>query len=609
MKKFKNFKPYANRYMKIHLQSLKRRIKATRLVLAAAFLFSILYIGCKSPSSEEKDIESDKVFEKYSASFIEALWKQNPDWATTAGYHKYDSVLVVPNQKSIESSNIFAKKHIDSLAAINPKLLSAANQTDFYLIQNLLNENLWNNDTLKSFQWDPSSYNVSGTFAFILTENYAPLNDRLRSIKGRLANVAQYYKAAKSLISNPVPELLGLAVDQNLGGLSVFESDLLDSLKSSTLDAAEKKQIEYRSGKAVAAIKDYVNWLKELKSDKPRSFRLGKDLYRRKFAHNIQSAYTADEIYDSAVARKKDVQKKMAVISKQLWPKYFGNKAMPKDSLELIGRMIDTLSVNHVKQQDFQTAISNIIPGLIKFINEKKLIMLDPSKPLIVRKEPAYMAGVAGASISAPGPYDKSGNTYYNVGSISNWPKEKAESYLREYNHYIMQILDIHEAIPGHYTQLVYANQSPSLIKSLLGNGAMIEGWAVYTEQMMLENGFGNNQPEMWLMWYKWHLRTVCNTILDYSVHAGNMTKTEALHLLIKEAFQQQAEAEGKWKRVSVSNVQLTSYYTGYKEIIDLRRDYKNKLGDKFDLKSFHEKFLSYGSAPVKYIKELMLAK
>jgi uncharacterized protein (DUF885 family) len=170
-----------------------------------------------------------------------------------------------------------------------------------------------------------------------------------------------------------------------------------------------------------------------------------------------------------------------------------------------------------------------------------------------------------------------------------------------------MQILDIHEAIPGHYTQLVYANQSPSLIKSLLGNGAMVEGWAVYTEQMMLENGFGNNQPEMWLMWYKWHLRAVCNTILDYSVHAGNMSKEQAMHLLTKEAFQQQAEAEGKWKRVSVSNVQLTSYYTGYKEIIDLRKAYQNKLGDKFDLKSFHEKFLSYGSAPVKYIRELML--
>jgi uncharacterized protein (DUF885 family) len=129
----------------------------------------------------------------------------------------------------------------------------------------------------------------------------------------------------------------------------------------------------------------------------------------------------------------------------------------------------------------------------------------------------------------------------------------------------------------------------------------------VYTEQMMLENGYGNNAPEMWLMWYKWNLRTVCNTILDYSVHVKDMSKEDALRLLTREAFQQTAEAEGKWKRVSVTSVQLTSYYTGYKEIIDLREAYKKQQGNAYTLKGFNEKFLSYGSAPVKYIRELMM--
>ncbi len=217
------------------------------------------------------------------------------------------------------------------------------------------------------------------------------------------------------------------------------------------------------------------------------------------------------------------------------------------------------------------------------------------------------MAGVAGASISAPGPYDKNGNTYYNVGSLSGWDNDKAESYLREYNKYILQILNIHEAIPGHYTQLVYSNQSPSLIKSLFGNNAMIEGWAVYSERMMLENGY-ENSPEMWLMYYKWNLRSTCNTILDYSVHTKNMSQEEALNLLVNEAFQQKTEADGKWKRVSVTQVQLCCYFTGYTEIYDFREELKKRMGEKFNLKLFHEQFLSYGSAPVKYIKELMLA-
>ena len=136
----------------------------------------------------------------------------------------------------------------------------------------------------------------------------------------------------------------------------------------------------------------------------------------------------------------------------------------------------------------------------------------------------------------------------------------------------------------------------------------MVEGWAVYTERMMLENGY-EESPEMWLMYYKWHLRSVCNTILDYSVHTLNMSKEEGLNLLTNEAFQQQAEAEGKWRRASLTQVQLCCYFTGFTEIYDFREELKKEMGDKFQLKTFHEQFLSYGSAPVKYIKELMLQK
>jgi uncharacterized protein (DUF885 family) len=286
-----------------------------------------------------------------------------------------------------------------------------------------------------------------------------------------------------------------------------------------------------------------------------------------------------------------------------------GAARKPGDSLVMIKNVIDKISLNHVHADSFQTAIEKQIPELTRFVNEKKLLYLNPSKPLVVRREPDYMAGVAGASITAPGPYDKNGNTYYNVGSLSGWDKDYAESYLREYNHYLLQVLNIHEAIPGHYAQLVYSNESPSIIKSILGNGAMIEGWAVYTELMMLENGYGNNEPELWLMYYKWNLRTVCNTILDISVHTRDMSKEDALHLLINEAFQQEAEAKGKWKRVSVSSVQLCSYFTGFTEIYELRELLKERMEDKFDLKTFHEKFLSYGSAPVKHIKTMMISE
>lgn len=570
-------------------------------------------VACNNGNGNARQGAADSTlnlaFSNYEQAFIADLWKENPDWATNVGYHNYDTVLIVPDSLSRQADLQFVARHLDSLKAYPLDKLTDANKIDHQLISNYLQSVQWSVNTEKSYQWNPSSYNISGTFAFILNENYAPLETRLRSFAARLKNVPAYYAAAKSQVVNPVPELTALAIDQNMGGLSVFQKDFADSLKKTTIPAAEQAEMIAASKAAVQAVTDYANWLKALKPENPRSFRLGKALYDAKFNYEIQSSYPAEQIYDSAIARKAFVHGEMAKISRSLWPKYFGNTAMPADSLELIGKMIDTLSANHVKPEEFQSAIEKQLPALISFIKEKDLLYIDPSKPLVVRKEPAYMAGVAGASISAPGPYDKGGNTYYNVGSLEGWPKDKAESYLREYNHYILQILDIHEAIPGHYTQLVYSNQSPSLIKSILGNGAMVEGWAVYTEQMMLENGYGNNEPEMWLMWYKWNLRTVCNTILDYSVHVKNMSKEDAIHLLTKEAFQQAAEAEGKWKRVSVTSVQLTSYFTGYKEIIDLREAYKKQEGGKYSLKAFNEKFLSYGSAPVKYIRELMLSR
>ena len=563
-------------------------------------------IGCgqkKAATSGDQNVH----FDQYKNSFVEHLWEINPSWASSVGYHKFDSVLVIPNEDSKKKELEFAKSNLDSLKSFDIAQLSDNNKTDYKMIDNQMNYTIWAINEMKAGEWNPSSYNVSGEFAEMLNNNYDSLDVRLHNFNLKSANIPAYYVAAKANIKNPTVEHTQLAIEQNLGGLSVFEKDLPASLKDSKLSKQEKDQLLANAKAAVIAIKDFADFLKNLKNDQPRSFRLGKDLYAKKFEFEIQSGYTADEVLAKAVAHKNELHQKMAEITVKLWPKYFAAQPMPTDTLKMIRQMIDKLSLVHVQADSFQVAIEKQIPVLVDFIKQKNLIYIDPTKPLVVRREPDYMAGVAGASISAPGPYDKTGNTYYNVGSLSGWDKDRAESYLREYNQYILQILNIHEAIPGHYTQLVYANQSPSLIKSLFGASSMIEGWAVYTERMMLEEGYGNNEPEMWLMYYKWNLRSTCNFILDNSVHTKNFSKEEAMNLLINEAFQQKTEAENKWRRVSLTQVQLCCYFTGYTEIYDFREELKKKEGDKFKLKDFHEKFLSYGSAPVKFIRELML--
>jgi uncharacterized protein (DUF885 family) len=571
------------------------------------FAITVLF-SCNKSGKSNGDKELDTKFDTYKDRFVTDLWKINPGWASGVGYHKLDSILVVPDASEEKRQLDFANAQLDSLKQFNPEDLSDNNKTDFQMIKNQLEATIFSVKELKSSQWNPSEYNVCGAFAEILNGKYDTPEIRLRAFNAKMNNVPAYYEAAKKNIKNPTVEHTELAIAQNLGGSTVFDVDLAAALEKSKLSSVEKKEMLNKGIVAKKAIADYVDWLKKLPNKTPRSFRLGSELYAKKFNFDIQSSYTAEEIFKIAVDHKKDLHEKMFVLADKLWKEYKGNEPKPADKLDLIKQVIDKISLQHTTPEKFQSEIEKQIPELTAYVKAKDLLYIDPSKPLVVRKEPAYMAGVAGASISAPGPYDKNANTYYNVGSMAGWTAENAESYLREYNDYILQILNIHEAVPGHYTQLVYSNQSPSIIKSILGNGAMIEGWAVYAEKMMLESGY-KNSDEMWLMYYKWNLRATCNTILDISVHTKNMSKEAALDLLTKEAFQQQAEADGKWKRVTLSQVQLCSYFTGYTEIYNLREELKKKEGDKFNLKKFHEKFLSFGSAPVKYIKELMLSE
>lgn len=579
------------------LKIMKRTLLSLSLALT---LFS-----CTKKENTALNADLNGKFEQYKAHFVDELWKLNPEWASSQGFHKYDSILLLPNVENDAIQLKFAQSQLDSLENYPLNQLSDNNKTDVQMMKNLMNSFMFSINEMKSGTWNPSQYNVCGSFAEILNGNYDSLENRLRDFDLKMNYVPAYYDLAAKNLKNPTLEHTQLAIAQNLGGLSVFKDDLKLALAKSNWSTEQKTATLKKADLSIKAIEKYADFLKKMDNSAPRSFRLGKDLYAKKFDLDIQSGFSAEEIYQKALKEKEILHGKMFTLADKLWDKYLPKTQKPTQKLDLIRQVIDKISLQHTTPEKFQSEIEKQIPELVAYVKEKNLLYIDPSKPLVVRKEPDYMAGVAGASISAPGPYDKNANTYYNVGSMAGWSKEDSESYLREYNDYILQILNIHEAIPGHYTQLVYANQSPSIIKSILGNGAMIEGWAVYTERMMLESGY-KNSDEMWLMYYKWNLRTVCNTILDNSVHTRNMTKEEALNLLTKEAFQQNAEAEGKWKRVTLSQVQLCSYFTGYTEIYAFREELKKKQGDKFNLKSFHEKFLSYGSAPVKYIKELM---
>lgn len=563
--------------------------------------------GCDTKTDSTAIVQ----FESFKTEFVEQLWQTYPGWATGLGYHKYDSVLLIPDANERLAELAFANKIDSTLARFNFNSLDANNKTDYRLIQNFTEGIRFNINEFKSYEWNPADYNIAGAIADVIDYKQKPLNERLLAISAKLKIVPAYYKAAQQNIKQPTREHVELAIMQNSGAFYFFNTVFADSLKNATLSAAELAAFKANVIEAKKAIEGYIAWLKTTypltDSTKFRSFRIGKQLYAKKFLLDVQSKYTADEMYAKAEARKTYLHAEMKKLADELWPKYFG-KVTPPDSgngLAKVQMLINKISEQHCRRDDFLSTIEKQLPELTAFINARSIIDLDSTKSLKVRKTPDYADGVAGASINSPGPYDKAAVTYYNVTPLTGYSAAEAESYLREYNNYVLQILNIHEAIPGHYTQGIYANRSPSIIKTILGNGATVEGWACYVERMMIEEGY-NPSPEMTLFYYKWNLRETCNFILDYNVHCNNWSREQVNDLLVNQAFQQSKEASGKWQRATLSQVQLTTYFTGLTEIYELRDALKKSKGKEFSLKQFHEQFLSFGSAPVKEIAGLM---
>lgn len=550
-------------------------------------------------------------FDDFVDEFIASMLEREPEWAIYQGHYDNAGEVTVPDAAHRRDTLAFIDASLETLATFDRHALPVDRQTDYDLLVNQLESMRFYQEDLRRWEWQPSAYNVAGPLNILLSTEFAPLAERLDLIASRLDDVPAYYRAARESIGRPTLEHTELAIRQNRGALSVFDR-IAEAVGRADLDAGSGARMERRLATAREAVDAWIAWLEQRRdelaeSGDARPFRLGERLYERKFVHDIQADFTAAELYERALAEKQRLTAEMDGYTKELWSKYFPNIAMPEARLERIGMMIDRLSDEHAEVGEFVETIRGQIPELAEFVREHDLLDQDPDKPLVVRETPEYLRGTGAiASVSAPGPFNPDAETYYNVTPLETFGEQQAASYLREYNDWMLQILNIHEGIPGHYTQLLHANKSPSLVKSLFGNGAMIEGWAVYAERMMLEAGWGDHAPELWLMHGKWLLRVVHNAILDYAVHVRGLARDEAIRMMREEAFQEASEATQKWRRLTLSQVQLTSYYAGYAAIYDLRERLRTELGPEFDLKAFHNEFLSYGSSPVNTIAELM---
>jgi uncharacterized protein (DUF885 family) len=304
----------------------------------------------------------------------------------------------------------------------------------------------------------------------------------------------------------------------------------------------------------------------------------------------------------------------MYVIARQLWSGFYPRQPLPADDplgrRETIQKVLDQIGKDHSQPEHLTRDVRKDVAQVKRFISQRDFLRLPQPDSCRIVEMPEFQRGNSTAYMNSPPPLDPKALGFFAVSPPpKDWDARRVESYLAEYNHYMLQLLTIHEAYPGHYVQFEYANRHPSLIRRVIQSGVYIEGWAVYTEQTMLDEGYGQGDPALRLTQLKFYLRAVANAILDHKMHCEAMTDGEALRFLMQEAYQSEGEARLKIIRAKQSSVQLSTYFVGRMAHYRLHQAIQHEQGTNFDLARYHEAVLAPGPVPVKYLPELVRAR
>jgi uncharacterized protein (DUF885 family) len=364
--------------------------------------------------------------------------------------------------------------------------------------------------------------------------------------------------------------------------------------------------------RAVASLTEFKEFLQsDVLPRSDGSWRLGKDKFYAKLELELDAGLTGDEVIAEARSEADRVEREMYYVAKQLWHELFPDHVLPPDDSDgrrnTVRQVLNQLGKSHGKPEQLVEDARKTVAKIQSMIREKGILTLPNPDQCEIIEMPEFQRGFSAAYLNPAPPLDADAKSLYAISPPpSDWPASRQNAFLEEYNQYMLQILTIHEAYPGHYVQLDYSNRSPSLIRKVFSSGVFAEGWAVYTEQMMLDQGYGNGDLALRLHQLKFYLRAVLNAILDHSMHCDEMSDDEAMALLTRRGFQTEGEAFGKVQRAKQSSCQLSTYFVGRTAFYRLRQSVQRSRGDSFDLGAFHEQVLNCGTLPVKYLPELV---
>ena len=547
-------------------------------------------------------------------AYLDDECRRHPVFASQQGVHDYDDQMDDLSPAARAEDVKRAKALLADLPTrIDRAKLSRAGQIDLEIWEHALKQQLWQAAHDDGFANDPRTYGtyLSDSVFLLFTQSTLPAERNRANAAKRIAQIPKVVAAAKASLSNPPRLLTEIAAKRTAGAIDFYEKEIYQfaSVAPGTGELAEPCRA------AVAALKEYKTWLEtELLPRSGGEWRLGKDKFADKLVLELNAGLTAADVLATAEAEADRVEREMYFTAKQLWSKLFPGKPLPPD--DEAGRrattkaVLDELGKDHGKPAELVADARKTVADIKRFIAEKRILTLpEPDRCQIVEM-PAFQRGFSVAYLNPAPPLDPDAASLYAVAPPpSDWPAERQEAFFREYNRAMLQILTVHEAYPGHYVQLAYSNRHPSLLRRVMSSGVFAEGWAVYTEQMMLDQGYGAGDLALRLHQLKFYLRAVLNAILDHHMHCSGWTDEQALRLLVGRGFQTEGEAVGKVARAKQSSCQLSTYFTGRTAFYRLRQEVQRRQGDAFDLGQYHEAVLSHGTLPVKYLPELLGAR
>jgi uncharacterized protein (DUF885 family) len=530
--------------------------------------------------------------------YFDSYFHFHPSEGTAAGFHQYDTQLEDYSQNSRDDELSFLLEAKQGAGYTRTEFLNEEQRIDLKLLSNAINARILELHEVRMWQKDPDIYSSSATSSIylLMSRNFAPPAERLKSVIAREQQIPANLVVAKLNLRNPPHVYTEIGLQQLPGIIAFFQSDVPEAFKTVT-DPPLLSQFKGANDKVIAALQRYQQFLKnDLLPVSKGDLRLGPELYRKKLLYEDMVDIPLDRLlqvgYEDLHKNQAELKRVAALIDPDKTPE----------------QVLASLEQDHPQPNQLLQSFRDTFNSLVGFIHEKKIITIPSDIRPIVQETPAFGRALSTASMDTPGPFEtKATEAFFNVTLPEpGWPADKTKAWMEGFNRGTIISTAVHEAYPGHYLQFLWEPQFPSKTRKLIGSGTNIEGWAHYTEQMMLDEGYGNGDPKLRIGQLQDALLRNARYIAGIEMHTGEMTPQQATDFFIKQGHQTTAVAEEEAKRGTADPTYLV-YTLGKLEILKLRSDYRQKLGSSFTLQQFHDEFIKQGMAPIPLVRRIML--